>query len=323
MSTRRLFSIGEALIDFIPEVKALPLKAVGGFKKKAGGAPANVCAAVARQGVDASFIGKLGQDAFGDFLVDIMQSAGIDVSHVFRTEVANTTLAFVSLKADGERDFSFYRNPGADMLLAPEEIDADWFSPDDFLHFGTVDLIDAPVKEAHIKAIQCVKEKSGTIIFDPNLRFALWPDALALKRTVWAFMRKADIIKVSDDELSFIFDTNDVKAAAQMAFEQGVRVFLYTMGKEGSRIITQHMDVSAPAFRVEAVDTTGAGDAFIGAFAAKLMVENINPFLMDAKTAEELLYHANACGAIVASRYGAIESMPTWGEIASFIKKAK
>ncbi len=319
--TRRLFSIGEALIDFIPQSKGLPLKAVQGFKKKAGGAPANVCAAAARQGVSAKFIGKVGQDAFGDFLVETMNAAGIDTRYVFRTDKANTTLAFVSLKADGERDFSFYRNPGADMLLEADEIDLDWFVAGDFLHFGTVDLIEAPVRYAHIKAIDYVKKKAGTIIFDPNLRMALWPDKPALKATVWTFMPLADILKVSDEELNFIFDTEDVASAAEKAFETGVSVFLYTMGKGGSRLITPNLDVSSPAFMIEAVDTTGAGDAFMGAFAAKLILDDLEYTSLTSQMADSLLRHANACGAIVAGREGAIESMPSLSEMAEFMKK--
>ena len=318
--TKRLFSIGEALIDFIPKTKALPLKAVDAFIKKAGGAPANVCAACAKQGMPASFIGKVGQDAFGDFLVETMDSVGIDTSHVFRTEKANTTLAFVSLTKEGERDFSFYRNPGADMLLSEKEIDADWFTSGDYLHFGTVDLIDAPVKKAHIKAIECAKKTSCTVIFDPNLRLALWPDERALKQTVWDFMGEADVLKISDNELFFIFDTDDVKAAAIKAFENGVRIFLYTMGKEGSRMITRNMDVTAPPFRVEVADATGAGDAFIGAFAAQLMAKDIDISCIDETEAGALLTYANACGAMVASRYGAIESMPTSTETIEFIE---
>ncbi len=320
---KRFFSIGEALIDFIPNGAGLPLKSVEGFIKKAGGAPANVCAAVARQGVDAAFIGKVGKDAFGDFLIETMKAAGIDTRHVFQTGAANTSLAFVSLKKDGERDFSFYRNPGADMLLEADEISPDWFGRGDFLHFGTVDLIDAPVKQAHIKAIDCVKQKQGTIIFDPNLRLALWDDKQALKETVWAFMPKADILKISDDEIDFIFDTEDVDKAAKKAFALGVSVFLYTMGRDGSRIITRGMDVTKAGFRINAVDATGAGDAFIGAFAAGLIRGELDIAKMTPTDAESLLTRANACGAIVAGRVGAIESMPTEKETEDFIRSAE
>ena len=266
-----------------------------------------------------AFIGKVGQDAFGDYLVETIKNAGVDVNYIFRTKQANTKLAFVSLMCDGERDFSFYRNPGADMLLDEIEIDPDWFSDGDYLHFGTVDLIEAPVKRAHIKAIESVKEKEGTIIFDPNLRFALWEDVAALKDTVWDFMTCADILKISDNELKFIFGTANVEKAAQLAFKQGVKVFLYTMGKAGSRLLTPEVDVFKSGFSVEAVDTTGAGDAFVGALAAKLIKDSIALDALTPSMVEGLLNTANACGAIVASRYGAIESMPSADEIEAFI----
>lgn len=320
---KQFFSIGEALIDFIPSETGVKLKQVTSFTKKAGGAPANVCAAVAKQKVSAAFIGKVGKDAFGEYLIDTMAKVGVDTKHVFTTKKANTSLAFVSLKEDGEREFSFYRKPGADMLLEADEIESSWFSQGDFLHFCSVDLVDAPVKMAHAKAIKIVKQKKGTIVFDPNLRFALWEDKQALKDTVWAFMPKADILKISDNELSFIFDTDDVNKAAQMAFKKGVHAFVYTMGKEGARLITKDIDVTGAPFSVKAVDTTGAGDAFIGGFVAKLMGDKIDIDTLSEAKGEALLDHANACGAIVASKYGAIAAMPTLQQIEAFTKDKK
>ncbi len=316
----RFFSIGEALIDFVPSETGVDLKDVSGFKKTAGGAPANVCACVSKQSVDASFIGKLGADAFGDYLVEIISSVGVDTSRIFRTNEANTTLAFVSLKSDGERDFSFYRKPGADMLLNESDIDENWFDAGDVLHFCSVDLIEAPVKYAHKKAIEGIKSKGGTIVFDPNLRFPLWQDKNELKQTVLEFADYADIIKISDNELEFITGTNDVKAAAKMMLAKGAKIFLYTMGKDGARIITDNIDVMCGGFSIKAIDATGAGDAFIGSFIASLMIENISADNMDENQAKKLLTYANACGAIVASKHGAIMAMPNRQQTLKFIE---
>ncbi len=317
----KFFSIGEALIDMIPSETGVDLKAVSAFKRTAGGAPANVCACVARQGVDASFIGKLGDDAFGDYLVETIESAGVDVDKIFRTNEANTTLAFVSLKADGERDFSFYRKPGADMLLCESEVNVDWFSKSDFLHFCSVDLIEAPVKYAHKKAIEGIKLKGGNVVFDPNLRFPLWDDKEELKATVLEFANYADIIKISDNELEFICGTENVIDAAKLMFEKGVKLFIYTMGSEGSRVITKDIDVFVPAFKVKAIDTTGSGDAFIGAFISQIINKKVKVSDFSKEMAKEILEYANACGAIIAAKHGAISLMPNFKEVSEFLKK--
>ncbi|MDC7126002.1 MAG: carbohydrate kinase, partial [Spirochaetales bacterium] len=197
----KLFCIGEALIDFIPMDIDTELKNVSGFLKKPGGAPANVSAAAARLGNDAAFLGKLGKDAFGDFLVETISASGVDTSCILRTDKANTSLAFVSLKNDGNREFSFYRKPGADMLLESSEIQDDWFNEGDILQFCTVSLSAEPVRSAHIKAIEAVKKKNGVIVFDPNLRFPLWDDKDALKKTCLEFLSYSDVVKISDEEL--------------------------------------------------------------------------------------------------------------------------
>jgi fructokinase len=317
----KFFSIGEALIDFVPSKIGVQLKKVPSFTKTAGGAPANVCACLAKQNIDSKFIGKLGDDAFGDFLLDTMNSVGIDTSFVSKTDEANTALAFVSLKEDGDREFSFYRKPSADMLLNQDEIIEDWFSKGDFLHFCSVNLIEAPVKYAHIKAIESVKKNGGVVVFDPNLRFPLWDDLDALRQTVLQFANYADIIKISDNELEFITGTADVKAAANMMFKKGIKVFLYTMGKDGARVITKDVDVTCDGFEIKAVDATGAGDAFIGGFISCIISGAIDYANMDSDICEKLLTFANACGAIVATKHGAIMSMPTTKEVLAFIEK--
>jgi len=165
-----LFSIGEILIDFIPRQKGIALKDVASFTRVPGGAPANVAAAVAKFGGAASLITKLGEDAFGDFLLEQMTEFGVRTDKIVRTKEANTGLAFVSLRENGERDFSFYRSPSADLLLKESEIDADWFQQGDFLHFCSVDLVESPIKYAHLKAIGASKARGGILSFDPNVR---------------------------------------------------------------------------------------------------------------------------------------------------------
>src|SRR5690625_3117785 len=193
----KVITIGEVLIDFIPAIRGSKLKEVESFIKKPGGAPANVAACVSRLGGKSKFIGKVGQDAFGEYLVDILRAEKVDTNDIFYTDEAKTALAFVSLDNSGERDFSFYRNPSADMLLREDEIQADIFEKGDILHFCSVDLIEAPVKYAHLKAIEYAKQNGAIVSFDPNVRLPLWDDETECRQTIKQFIKHADILKLS------------------------------------------------------------------------------------------------------------------------------
>lgn len=313
MST--VFTIGEALIDLIPSEKGVGLKDVDSFSRAAGGAPANVACAVARLGGQSAFIGKLGQDAFGDFLVDTMAEVGVDTSRIMRTHEANTALAFVSLRADGNRDFSFYRHPSADMLLAEEEIDGAWFTERDILHYGSVDLIEAPVKYAERKAIELARRAGALISFDPNVRLPLWPDAESCRSTILAFLPLSDIVKISDEELSFITGIGDEAEAIASLFVGSVRHVIYTRGAAGASWHTPDFQVSVPGRRVAAVDTTGAGDAFIGSLLAELARLGADREPISPAIAERLLAFANAAAALSTTRAGAIPSLPSREEV--------
>lgn len=310
-----VFAIGEALIDFIPKEKGIPLSEVSSFEKAPGGAPANVASTVAKLGGSSSFIGKLGVDAFGDFLVQTLKAVNVDVEHVLRTEEANTALAFVSLKSDGNRDFMFYRNPSADMLLSEGEIEADWFQKEDLLHFGSVDLIEAPVKYAHLKAIKSIKEKGGIVSFDPNVRLFLWESKEECRKTILDFIPMSDILKISDEELEFITNIADKEKAIQSLFVGDVKLIILTKGPLGAELYTKEFTVSVEGKKVEVVDTTGAGDAFIGAFLFKVSMENLDINSLNVEKARELLLFSNAVGAITTTRKGAISSLPELHEV--------
>ena len=214
----KLFSIGEVLIDFIPLQRGAALKDVVSFERAPGGAPANVAAAVAKYGHDASMITKLGKDAFGDFLVEQLEKAGVHTDKILRTDEANTGLAFVSLKDNGERDFSFYRNPSADLLFNEEEVKAEWFGQGDVLHFCSVDLVESPMKQAHIRAIHLMKEKGGLISFDPNVRLPLWDHPEDCRSAILEFLPLAHLVKISDEELEFITGISDVEDSHSISF---------------------------------------------------------------------------------------------------------
>lgn len=306
-----VYSIGEALIDFIPTQKGVALKDVPGFEKAAGGAPANVACAVSKLGGRSSFIGMLGEDAFGDFLVETLKAEGVDTRYVFRTKEANTSLAFVSLKEDGNRDFSFYRNPGADMLLQEEHVAQVPFQPGDILHYCSVDLIEAPVKYAHKKAIQSITGQGGIISFDPNVRLPLWPSREECRRTILEFIPLSHILKISDEELAFITGIENEREAIASLFVGSVQYVIYTKGSAGSEWHSRQDSVAVPALKVQAVDTTGAGDAFIGSVLYQLQLRNISLNGWDAATAKEVLKFANAAAASTTLKKGAIASFPT------------
>ncbi|MFX3623641.1 MAG: carbohydrate kinase [Ectobacillus sp.] len=321
---KKLYSIGEVLIDFIPLQKGKALKDVLSFERAPGGAPANVAAAVAKYGGNASMITKLGQDAFGDFLIEQLERAGVKTDKISRTGEANTGLAFVSLREDGERDFSFYRNPSADLLLAEDEIEQDWFEEGDILHFCSVDLVESPMKQAHVKAIRLAKENGALISFDPNVRLPLWKSPEDCRNTILEFIPMAHIVKISDEELEFITGIAEIEEAIRSLFVGDVMAVIYTKGSQGADLYVDNSKYESAGYRVEVQDTTGAGDAFIGGFLYKLLEKGATQQSLEdvLKThCQEVLAFANASGALTTTGKGAISSIPTKAEIRRMIQE--
>jgi len=316
-----IFTIGEALIDFIPEQKGTPLKDVVSFQKAAGGAPANVAATAAILGGQSYFIGKLGQDAFGDFLVEVLKNVGVGINYIQRTDKANTALAFVSLREDGERDFSFYRSPSADMLLEEEEINNKWFHTGDILHFCSVSLVDAPVRKAHLAAIKAVKEAGGIISFDPNIRLPLWKDHNEYKNVICDFLKFGDILKISEDEIEFITGVNDEKIAIQWLLSLEIKMLLITRGKNGVSAYYKNHEMKVPGYSVIVADTTGAGDAFIGSFLYKISINNIDINNISNEAMKEMLTFSNAVAALTTTKKGAINAIPSIEVVKKFMSK--
>ncbi|ODG92942.1 fructokinase [Gottfriedia luciferensis] len=309
----QLYSIGEVLIDFIPLQKGRPLKDVTSFERAPGGAPANVAAAVAKYGGSASMITKIGEDAFGDFICDQLSAVGVKTDKVLRTTDANTGLAFVSLRENGDRDFSFYRNPSADLLLTEDEVKDEWFTKNDILHFCSVDLVESPMKRAHLKAIKSIITKGGIVSFDPNVRLPLWKNPEACKNTILDFIPLSHIVKISDEELEFITDITDVEEAISTLFRGEVKAIIYTKGSKGAELYLKDKNFESKGFKVEVQDTTGAGDAFIGGILFKLLEKKatqVNLVELFEKNYQEFLAFANASGALTTTSKGAISSLP-------------
>lgn len=313
MENKKLIAIGEALIDFIPDKTGCAFSEVTAFSPKVGGAPANVCGAFARLGGRAMMITQLGDDPFGHKIADELSFYGIDTSAIGFTDTASTALAFVSLEKDGNRTFSFCRKPSADMLLSPEQVEEKWFDNAYALHFCSVSLGDFPMKDAHLKAIGYARKKGLLISFDPNLRFPLWSDRNKLYERVNEFIGMCDILKISDEELEFITGESDIKKAVPKLFEKGVKLIVYTCGKDGAYAYTKNAEAFSPSERVKAVDTTGAGDGFIGSFLWKLKRLGIDAANIDAaeeKQLEECLCFSNKFCSISVQSEGAIASYP-------------
>ncbi len=323
MANNRLIAIGEALIDFIPDKSGCEFYEVTSFSPKIGGAPANVCGAFARLGGSARMITQLGSDPFGEKIIRELKGCGIDTSCISQTSEANTALAFVSLAKDGNRTFSFYRKPSADMLLSPESIKSEWFEDVFALHFCSVSLGDFPMKKAHLAAIEAARRNGGIISFDPNLRFQLWENTEELKKTVLEFIPLADILKVSDEEIEFITGERDYQKALPKLFTGNVKMLVYTCGSKGAYAFTKNNASASRAHKVKVCDTTGAGDGFIGSFLWKLKEIGITAQTLSEISEQEqrkCLDFANAfCGESV-RKFGAIDSYPDIEAMSKILK---
>lgn len=319
---KKLVAIGEALIDFIPTEKGCSLEEVKTFHPVTGGAPANVCGAYTKLGGISEMITQLGNDAFGDKIEKDLKRFGIQTEHIIRTDEANTCLAFVSLMKDGNREFSFYRKPSADMLLRKQDIDEKWFEDSFALHFCSVSLGEYPMKYAHKTAIEYAKKAGAIISFDPNIRLPLWNDHEALKNTVLEFLPYADILKISDEELEFITGCQTIEQAKDILFQGNVKVVIFTKGAEGAEVYTKYMKAVSEGKKVKALDTTGAGDAFIGSFLYQLSADGMTSKalsdLSEQKAIEYMNFSNTYCAYSVQGK-GAIASYATMDDMKKMI----
>lgn len=303
----KLYSIGELLIDF-QSVGTGGLKDTKQFVKNAGGAPANVCVQAVKLGQKAVYLTKVGGDGFGDFLIEALNGEGVDTSHILRSDKYDTSLAFVSFKEGGEREFSFYRKAAADLHFTAEEFKDIEFEKGDILEFGSVALKTAEAKRAHLALIEKAKKAGATVCFDPNLRFNLWDSASELKDAVNEFLPYADVVKVGADELDFL-----TGGSIEAVFAGGLKILLVTDGGKGAKLyLADGREFACNGYKVKAVDTTGAGDSFFGGFIAQLM---------EGKTSyQEMLEFACKCGAYTTTGYGAIPAMGNKEKIERAVK---
>lgn len=314
----KLYAIGELLIDFTPTEQNASLATVGQFTKNAGGAPANVAAVCAKLGQQAALITQVGQDAFGDFLVETLKKANVDTNYIVQTVEGETSLAFVSLTSDGGRDFLFYRRHAADLLYSKEQLPPNLLTDKDVLHFCSVNLVESPMKHAHIALIEQAHQAGCLVSFDPNVRLPLWNDEKACHQTILEFLPMAHIVKLSEEELFFLTAIENEETAVHSLFQGKVQVLIITRGAEGASLYTKKLHVKVPADKVHAIDTTGAGDAFVGALLATLLskqiiASNLTDFCK--QHAVPLLTFANRYAGASTTKHGAIASYLTKNEL--------
>ncbi|MGB9429634.1 MAG: carbohydrate kinase [Gammaproteobacteria bacterium] len=323
---RSVVCFGEALIDFLA-APSTGQQAPQQFVRHAGGAPANVAVAVAQLGVPSVFVGMLGRDMFGDFLLERLKFAGVSTYYVARTDVAKTALAFVSLNALGERQFSFYRPPSADLLFRARHFDDACFNDTAIFHACSNSLTEAEIADTTLEGMHRAHATGALVSFDMNLRSSLWRKNLDPHARIWRALREAELVKLSASELAFLAEPLGGETAALSELWRGRTQWLWvTNGGEPLRHFTRSGSGVLPTFQVQTVNTTAAGDAFVGGMLSWLLRENVvqrrlEKFLADEAHMRSALRFAAACGALAVTRHGAFESMPSRAEVEQFLRE--
>ncbi len=311
--------IGELLIDFVSTTPDVTLAAAPGFVKAPGGAPANVAVGLAKLGIDAGFIGKVGADAFGDFLRETLAQNRVNTDSLIADATARTTLAFVATRSDGMKDITFYRHPGADIRLSPDELDTDAIQSAALFHYGSVSLSHSPSREATLEAIKAAKTGGALLSYDANLRLMLWDDADDAKRWVWEVMPYADVVKISEEEWEFIMgDVSFATGAKRILEQQGASLVVVTLGEKGCYYTNGSAEGAVDGFAAKVVDTLGAGDAFVAAMLSQLL-QHENLHSLDTSQLNAIMRYANAAGALATQKVGVIPALPTAAEIEAFL----
>lgn len=312
-------ALGELLIDFTENGISEQGNPI--LEANPGGAPCNVLAMLNKLGKKTAFIGKVGNDNFGRMLADEVKKSGTDVTNLVFDDTVHTTLAFVHTKPDGDRDFSFYRNPGADMMLRKEEVMEELIKNSKIFHFGTLSSTHEGVREATRYAIDVAKNNGVLVSFDPNLREPLWESLECAKQEIAYGLSKCDILKISDNEVEFMTGTNDYeKGAAILQEKYEIPLMFVTLGKEGSLAYWKDVSAQAKPFLQEGtIETTGAGDTFEACALNYVLDHGIQDLTADHL--KELLTFANAGASIITTRRGALRVMPTAQEIEQLIAR--
>ena len=308
--TSDVVCFGDLLMDFVPTESGLDFADLPTFVPVPGGAAANVAVGLAKLGTGSAFIGKVGDEPFGHILIDTLKREGVDVASIRLEPKARTALAFVTLTKDGERDFMFYRHPSADMLFTPEEVNMAAIEQAAIFHFDSISLAAPQPRETALFAADRAKTKGKLISYDVNLRLPLWESAAEAKDGVLEGMKRADVVKLSDDELAFLTGSAAPEGVRNSLWHDGLKLVVLSLGQAGCMAITPRGEMTVPGLPVQVVDTTGAGDGFVAGLLSGIAADAA-VVLDDDGALTELCRFANAVGAITTTARGAIPSLPS------------
>lgn len=306
-------ALGESLIDFTPSGTSEAGMRI--FEQNPGGAPANALAVFAKFGEKVAFIGKVGNDMHGLFLKETMEKAGIDTKGMIISDKVFTTLAFVSLNEQGEREFSFARKPGADTCLMEQEVNVDIIKDSKILHIGSLSLTDEPCRSATFYALQQAKDAGKIISYDPNYRALLWESVESAIAGMRSPLDYVDVMKISDEETKLLTDIEDPEEAAKALLAKGVSLVAVTLGKDGAYVCTKEGGAVVPGFESKVVDTTGAGDSFWGGFLYQLAKSGKRPEEVTLEEAKTFARFGNAVASLCVEKRGGIPAMPTMEQV--------
>jgi fructokinase len=309
--------LGEILIDMFPAELGRALVEVSAFKPKPGGAPANVAVAAARLGAHAAFVGKVGDDAFGHFLASVLEREGVDTRGLCYDDEARTTMAFIAMPDPNHSEYVFYRNPGADTLLRPGDLNAEMLAAARVFHFGSLSLTHEPARSATVEAVRIVREAGGLVSFDVNYRPSLWRSPAEAVERITAAVPLADLVKVNDIELALLTGTGDLEIGSRALLARGPRLCVVTLGPDGSYFQAQSGGGLVPGFPVNTVDATGCGDAFLAGLLWQLVQKGRKAF--SPARLPGIVRYANAVGALTAQTLGVIPALPTAAAVDAFL----
>ena len=312
-------ALGESLIDFTPSGTSEAGMRI--FEQNPGGAPANALAVFAKFGEKVAFIGKVGNDMHGLFLKETMEKAGIDTKGMIISDKVFTTLAFVSLNEQGEREFSFARKPGADTCLMEQEVNVDIIKDSKILHIGSLSLTDEPCRSATFYALRQAKDAGKIISYDPNYRALLWESVESAIAGMRSPLDYVDVMKISDEETKLLTDIEDPEGAAKALLAKGVSLVAVTLGKDGAYVCTKEGGAVVPGFESKVVDTTGAGDSFWGGFLYQLAKSGKRPEEVTLEEAKTFARFGNAVASLCVEKRGGIPAMPTMEQVTERLGK--
>lgn len=314
-------ALGELLIDFASQ--STDQAGYPTMAANPGGAPGNFLAALNQYGAKTAFLGKVGDDTFGHLLLGTLSAAGIETRGVVVDPSVFTTLAFVTFSPDGDRSFSFARKPGADTCLTCEELDLSLIDETRAFHFGTLSLTDEPVRSATQKAVAYAKEHGKLITFDPNLRLPLWKDEQEAKQQMEWGLRQADVVKISDNEVEFLWGLDEIAGGEKLLKEYGVQLAMVTLGPNGSYLVNQNGSTHVPCPPVKPIDTTGAGDIFGGSAVSRVLQYDKAPRDLTPDELTAIASFASTAASLSTQVRGGIPSIPTQEQVLAFLNQHK